>query len=54
MPELPDITIYVDALEKRVLGAHPYDTPEWLVVRAESVGEKYLSWAQAALHSPPL
>ena len=42
------------ALEKHVLGAHPYDTPEWLVVRAESVGEKYLSWAQAAVHSPPL
>ena len=42
------------ALEKRVLAAHPYDTPEWLVVRAESVGEKYLSWAEANVHSPPL
>ena len=41
-------------LEKRVLGAHPYDTPEWLVVRAEQVGEKYLSWAKGTVHSPPL
>ena len=42
------------ALEKLVLTGHPYDTPEWLVVRAESVGEKYLSWAEATVHSPPL
>ena len=35
------------ALEHHVLTAHPYDTPEWLVVRAEHVGEKYLSWAEA-------
>jgi len=42
------------ALEKHVLSAHPYDTPEWFVVRAESVGEKYLSWAEASVHSPPL
>lgn len=26
---------------------HPYDTPQWLVVDAEQVGEKYLSWAIA-------
>jgi len=42
------------ALEKHVLAAHPYDTPEWIVVRAEQVGEKYLSWAEATVHSPPL
>jgi len=42
------------ALEKRVLEAHPYDTPEWVVVRAEQVGEKYLSWAKGTVHSPPL
>ncbi len=41
-------------LRQRVLAAHPYDTPEWLVVRAEDVGEKYLSWAEATVHSPPL
>jgi periplasmic divalent cation tolerance protein len=34
-------------LEKHVLANHPYSTPEWLVVRAEHVGEKYLSWAEA-------
>jgi periplasmic divalent cation tolerance protein len=39
-------------LERDILAAHPYDTPEWVVVRAESVGEKYLSWATA--NSSPL
>jgi periplasmic divalent cation tolerance protein len=42
------------ALEAQVLAAHPYATPQWLVVRAERVAEKYLSWAGADLHSPPL
>ncbi|MBL9203206.1 MAG: divalent-cation tolerance protein CutA [Opitutaceae bacterium] len=42
------------ALEQQVLAAHPYDTPEWLVVRAEHVAEKYLSWAAAAVHPPTL
>ena len=42
------------ALEQHVLSEHPYDTPEWLVVRAEHVGEKYLSWAEANSHTPPL
>ncbi len=40
-------------LEKHVLSAHPYETPEWLVVRAEHVGEKYLSWAEANSTFPP-
>lgn len=40
------------ALEAHVLRHHPYSTPEWVVVRAEHVGEKYLSWAQA--NSSPL
>jgi len=26
---------------------HPYTTPQWIEVSAESVGEKYLSWAIA-------
>lgn len=43
-----------DALKEQVLGAHPYDTPEWIVVRAEDVGEKYLSWAKANSSSLPL
>jgi periplasmic divalent cation tolerance protein len=42
------------ALEERVLPHHPYDTPEWVVVRAEHVGEKYLSWADASSSTPPL
>jgi periplasmic divalent cation tolerance protein len=33
---------------------HPYDTPEWWVVRAEDVAEKYLSWARANCTSAPL
>lgn len=33
---------------------HPYDTPEWLVVPASEVGEKYLSWAKANSSTPPL
>lgn len=37
----------VAALEAWVLAQHTYDTPEWLVVRADKVGEKYLSWAEA-------
>jgi periplasmic divalent cation tolerance protein len=40
------------ALEAHVHRHHPYTTPEWIVVRAEHVGEKYLSWAQA--NSSPL
>jgi periplasmic divalent cation tolerance protein len=34
------------ALETWLFAHHPYDTPEWIVLRAESVGEKYLSWAK--------
>ncbi len=32
-------------LETRILAEHPYETPEWIAVRAEHVGEKYLNWA---------
>ena len=45
---------HLDPLEKFVLSAHPYETPEWLVVPAERVGEKYLSWARANSSTPPL
>jgi periplasmic divalent cation tolerance protein len=44
----------VDALREWILAQHPYETPEWLVVRATEVGEKYLSWAQASPTNPPL
>jgi len=35
------------ALSDYVQSAHPFDTPEWIVVQADRVGEKYLSWARA-------
>lgn len=41
-------------LEKHVRERHPYETPEWIVVPAISVGEKYLSWARANSSTPPL
>ena len=45
---------HLELLEKRVLETHSYDTPEWIVVRADRVGEKYLSWAGAESTTPPL
>lgn len=41
-------------LETWVHQRHPYAVPEWIVVRAEHVGEKYLSWAKANSTFPPL
>ena len=35
------------ALRDWVHNHHPYATPQWIEVSAESVGEKYLSWAMA-------
>ncbi|MBM3877820.1 MAG: divalent-cation tolerance protein CutA [Verrucomicrobia bacterium] len=32
------------ALEKRVLAAHPYDTPEFVVLPVRSGAAKYLKW----------
>ena len=34
------------ALEAWIGAHHPYDTPEWVVIRAEHQSEKYLSWAR--------
>jgi periplasmic divalent cation tolerance protein len=45
---------HAKSLEEQVLAMHPYDTPEWIVVRAEYVAEKYLSWATANSSTPPL
>lgn len=42
------------ALEKLVMSAHPYDTPEWVVIQTDYVAQKYLSWAETTLHTPPL
>jgi periplasmic divalent cation tolerance protein len=44
----------LEQLSADILAAHPYDTPEWIAVRAEHVGEKYLSWATANSSTPPL
>jgi periplasmic divalent cation tolerance protein len=33
-------------LESWIHTHHPYQNPEWIVIRAEQVSEKYLSWAQ--------
>jgi periplasmic divalent cation tolerance protein len=33
-------------LEQWLRANHPYDTPEWVVVGATMVAEKYLSWAR--------
>jgi len=48
---LPD---KLSSLETYVLAHHSYSTPEWIVVRAEHVGEKYLSWAGANPTKLPL
>lgn len=42
------------ALAAWVQAHHPYETPEWIAVRAVEVGEKYLSWARATSSTPPL
>jgi periplasmic divalent cation tolerance protein len=43
-----------DGIEAWLREPHPYDTPEWVVVRAEHVAEKYLSWARTNSTSAPL
>jgi periplasmic divalent cation tolerance protein len=35
-----------DALEAFVLKEHPYKVPEWIILKADRVSEKYLSWAK--------
>ncbi|CAM2793621.1 divalent-cation tolerance protein CutA [Rariglobus hedericola] len=36
----------ISLLETWLHARHPYQTPEWIVVKAEHVAEKYLSWAR--------
>jgi periplasmic divalent cation tolerance protein len=38
----------VAALRAWALGAHPYDTPQWIETEADFVAEKYLQWARGA------
>lgn len=42
------------ALQAFVLGGHPYDTPEWVVVNVDAAAEKYLSWVRATSSPSPL
>jgi periplasmic divalent cation tolerance protein len=35
-------------LEKLILAKHPYDTPEFVVLRFNKGNERYLSWVQAS------
>ena len=37
------------ALERCILDHHPYDTPEFLVVRLEKGNERYLAWLAESL-----
>ena len=34
------------ALEERLHSLHPYDTPEFLIVKPEYISEAYLSWME--------
>ncbi len=44
----------IETLKTWVHDRHPYELPEWIVVKAEHVSEKYLSWAQASSTYLPL
>jgi periplasmic divalent cation tolerance protein len=41
------------SLEAWIGAQHPYETPEWIVVRADHVSEKYLSWARGTSTPAP-
>ena len=34
-------------IEAKLKSLHPYDVPEWIVIRPEQVSEDYLAWARA-------
>ena len=36
----------LDALWVAVLAAHPYDTPEWIVLTAAGGSDAYLQWVR--------
>ncbi len=33
-------------LENAINSAHPYETPQWIAIKATKVSEKYLIWAK--------
>ena len=41
-------------LQTWVHAHHPYEVPEWIVIEAAQVAEKYLSWARTTLNHLPL
>ena len=41
------------ALNAWIHTAHPYEVPQWIQVDADTLGEKYLSWAMANFTSGP-
>ena len=45
---------HLAALEVQIIATHPYETPEWIVVPAAHVTEKYLSWARGNPQPLPL
>jgi periplasmic divalent cation tolerance protein len=51
--KLKFLTPHGDAIAKRLGELHPYENPQWVTVKADSVGEKYLSWAKANSSSLP-
>jgi len=42
----------VDRLRRRVRELHPYDTPEFLVMRAMDGDPRYLAWIEAVTGAP--
>jgi periplasmic divalent cation tolerance protein len=40
----------VARLEKLILSAHPYDTPEFLVLPLEAGNRRYLDWINTSCH----
>jgi periplasmic divalent cation tolerance protein len=37
-----------EAIEAFIMENHAYEVPEWIVLRPESVGQKYLDWVTGA------
>lgn len=43
----------LEALERKIVGSHPYEIPEILAVRLHRGLEKYLRWIDASLVNSP-
>lgn len=43
----------VPALQKAILAAHPYDTPEFVVLALNSGSKRYLAWIGESVEPPP-